>query len=215
MLKFNKNNKEILNRALLVQNDRDGESGRSMVEMLGVLAIIGVLSVAGIAGYTTAMRSYRTNEIVNAASMLYVMGMATNKGEGTGTLNYSDIATNPSGATLSYNADKTITINITDADDCAMVKNKLGDKATGDCPNITVTLGEMTTSIEEDLTVYNGEYDFSTETIICPSGLTPFYAVSGPACVKSLVAATQACIGWGCSGAKESSKGYRCTYCSW
>ena len=134
---------------------KTNETGRSMVEMLGVLAIIGVLSVAGIAGYTTAMRSYRTNEIVNAASMLYVMGMATNKGEGTGTLNYSDIATNPKGvSSLSY-ASKAVIINITDADDCAMVKNKLGDKATGDCSNLNVNFGE-----ETDITVPEYYYEY-------------------------------------------------------
>ncbi|MBQ3695835.1 MAG: hypothetical protein II938_02560 [Alphaproteobacteria bacterium] len=48
------------------------ESGRSMVEMLGVLAIIGVLSVGGIAGYTMAMKNYKANEIINAASMLAI-----------------------------------------------------------------------------------------------------------------------------------------------
>ncbi|MBQ3695409.1 MAG: hypothetical protein II938_00335 [Alphaproteobacteria bacterium] len=48
------------------------ESGRSMVEMLGVLAIIGVLSVGGIAGYTMAMRKYKANEIMNAASMMAI-----------------------------------------------------------------------------------------------------------------------------------------------
>ena len=44
------------------------ESGRSMVEMLGVLAIIGVLSIGGIAGYTRAMRTWRVNEIFDAAN---------------------------------------------------------------------------------------------------------------------------------------------------
>ena len=48
---------------------RQGESGRSMVEMLGVLAIIGVLSVGGIAGYTTAMNKHRANQILNGASV--------------------------------------------------------------------------------------------------------------------------------------------------
>ena len=54
----------------------NNENGRSMVEMLGVLAIIGVLSVAGIAGYSMAMKKYKANEIVNAASQLVVLAQA-------------------------------------------------------------------------------------------------------------------------------------------
>ena len=54
----------------------NNENGRSMVEMLGVLAIIGVLSVAGIAGYSMAMKKYKTNEILNAASQLVVLAQA-------------------------------------------------------------------------------------------------------------------------------------------
>ena len=54
----------------------NNENGRSMVEMLGVLAIIGVLSVAGIAGYSMAMKKYRTNEILNAASQLVILAQA-------------------------------------------------------------------------------------------------------------------------------------------
>ena len=70
----------------------NNENGRSMVEMLGVLAIIGVLSVAGIAGYSMAMKKYKSNEIVNAASQLVVLAQAnyvagnlnsSNKGEAT------------------------------------------------------------------------------------------------------------------------------------
>ena len=49
------------------------ESGRSMVEMLGVLAIIGVLSIGGIAGYTRAMRGWKANEILDAASRVAAM----------------------------------------------------------------------------------------------------------------------------------------------
>ena len=61
----------------------NNENGRSMVEMLGVLAIIGVLSVAGIAGYSMAMKKYRANEIVNAASQVAVLALA--KFETTGS----------------------------------------------------------------------------------------------------------------------------------
>lgn len=46
------------------------ENGRSMIEMLGVLAIIGVLSVGGIAGYSKAMSKYRTNKVIDQATML-------------------------------------------------------------------------------------------------------------------------------------------------
>ena len=52
----------------MLKNTKTNESGRSMVEMLGVLAIIGVLSVAGIAGYSTAMKRYKANELLNEAS---------------------------------------------------------------------------------------------------------------------------------------------------
>ena len=61
---------------------RKNENGRSMIEMLGVLAIIGVLSVGGIYGYTTAMRKYRANEIVQAASMLASRAHSASGGEG-------------------------------------------------------------------------------------------------------------------------------------
>ena len=128
------------------------ETGRSMIEMLGVLAIIGVLSVGGIAGYTTAMRSYKANEIVNATSMLYTMGLASNGGEGDATnLTY----TGSIGASLSalkeitYN-NGAIIVEITEDAVCNQVKTKLGDKATGDCStqtngaySLTVTLGEV------------------------------------------------------------------------
>ena len=60
----------------------NNENGRSMVEMLGVLAIIGVLSVAGIAGYSMAMKKYKANEIVNAASQLVVLAQAQDAGNG-------------------------------------------------------------------------------------------------------------------------------------
>ena len=132
------------------------QSGRSMVEMLGVLAVIGVLSVAGIAGYSIAMRSYRTNEIVNAASMFYVLAMAQNAGNGpsgTSAVNYGSVGgTDPSGATLAYNpTDKKITITFDDPKDCTMALNKLGDKATANtCSTspytLTVTLGDVSTS---------------------------------------------------------------------
>ena len=63
----------------------NNENGRSMVEMLGVLAIIGVLSVAGIAGYSMAMRKYRTNEVLNAASQLVILAQAKSVSGGNAT----------------------------------------------------------------------------------------------------------------------------------
>lgn len=122
------------------------QSGRSMVEMLGVLAVIGVLSVAGIAGYTTAMRNHRANEVVNAASMLYVMAQAKNQGNGADT-NYTELGTPPSGITLEYSAStKAISITFNDEKDCTVALNKLGDKAEGTCAagssTLTVKLGE-------------------------------------------------------------------------
>ena len=123
------------------------EHGRSMVEMLGVLAVIGVLSVAGIAGYTTAMRSYRTNEILNEASKLYILAMAQSAGNGpTGTnpVGYSSVGgTNPSGVdSLNYDpTSKQITIAFKDPNDCTMALNKLGDKASANtCSEATATI---------------------------------------------------------------------------
>ena len=84
----------------------NNENGRSMVEMLGVLAIIGVLSVAGIAGYSMAMKKYRTNEILNAASMLYILATSQNAGNGpTDPVSYIDVGGSAvSGASsLQYN----------------------------------------------------------------------------------------------------------------
>ena len=114
------------------------ESGRSMVEMLGVLAIIGVLSVGGIAGYTTAMRSYKANEIVNATSMLYMLGLSSNAGAGTATLTYTGSIGGSLSALheISYNAGA-ISIQIDDDAVCNQVQTKLGSKATGSCSEKT------------------------------------------------------------------------------
>ena len=155
-----------------------GETGRSMVEMLGVLAIIGVLSVAGIAGYIMGMRSYRANEVVNAASMLYVMAKAQNAGNGaTANVTYASLnnGTNPSGvASLTY-TNGSITIAFNTKEDCDAAKLKLGDKA-GTCPAtatnnvyaLTVTLGESGAS-----TCPEGKYkigDAGTQIQVCQDG---------------------------------------------
>ena len=65
------------------------EAGRSMVEMLGVLAIIGVLSIGGIAGYTRAMRTWRANDILDAANKVIVVAETTEEQTAT----YSDVST--------------------------------------------------------------------------------------------------------------------------
>ena len=67
----------------------NNENGRSMVEMLGVLAIIGVLSVAGIAGYSMAMKKYRVNEIVNAASQVAILALAKYETTQTSVTDYT------------------------------------------------------------------------------------------------------------------------------
>ena len=139
-----------------MKNLKINQAGRSMVEMLGVLAIIGVLSVAGISGYTTAMRSYRTNEAVNAASMLYISAISQNAGNGpSADVNYSSLdSRNLSGvSTLSYIANsKNISITFNDKNDCEMAKNKLGDKASGTCSDDNKTL---TITFEENSTPAN------------------------------------------------------------
>ena len=136
---------------MLNRTNKKNESGRSMVEMLGVLAVIGVLSIGGIAGYTVAMRSHRANEIVNATSMAYMMGISANDGTGGQEMVYSP---NPDGVTsITFKETNQIEIEgIADATLCAQVKSKFGDKAT-ECPNaspykLTVTFGDVKTATE-------------------------------------------------------------------
>ena len=130
------------------------ESGRSMVEMLGVLAIIGVLTIGGLAGYNYAMRSHKTNEIINGASTLYTLGISSNGGSGNAEMTYSvHVGDVPAAVSeMTYKPDRTVVVAIDDVDICNEVKKKLGDKA-GDCTaatspatgyNLTVTLGDAT-----------------------------------------------------------------------
>lgn len=49
---------------------KNGEKGRSMIEMLGVLAIISVLTVGGIAGYSKAMEKWKINKTLEGYSFL-------------------------------------------------------------------------------------------------------------------------------------------------
>lgn len=54
---------------MLKFQNKNIQTGRTIVEMLGVLAIIGVLSIGGIAGFRYAMQIYRENETLNAFSV--------------------------------------------------------------------------------------------------------------------------------------------------
>ena len=67
-------------RAKRSNDNRQGEVGRSMIEMLGVLAIIAVLSVAEIAGYSKAMEKWKHDkwkaqitDLVFSAKDAYIM----------------------------------------------------------------------------------------------------------------------------------------------
>ena len=61
-------------------DERQGEVGKSMIEMLGVLAIIGVLSVGGIAGYSKAMEKFKINKTIEQYSYL-TAGLISNLNE--------------------------------------------------------------------------------------------------------------------------------------
>ena len=180
------------------------EQGRSMVEMLGTLTIIGVLSVGSIAGYTYAMRSYRANEIVNATSMLYMSGIAQNQGAGDAEMVYSThFGANavPSGASeITYNANKTISVDFTDVDICNQVKVKLDDKAEGTCAasgtsTLTVTLGDVSTSTTEeeppplDNTVWRQEDPYQQ----CNPGYAVVYSPLPYGCARNLAEAISHC----------------------
>ena len=113
------------------------EYGRSMVEMLGVLAIIGVISIGGIAGYNFAMKSYRTNEIINSATLLSVMGISQNGGSGTGSLEcVTTLGSLPPETTAMTYASGVVNITIPDISYCQEVKKKIGTTgaiSAGDC----------------------------------------------------------------------------------
>ena len=143
----------------------ENEAGRSMVEMLGVLAVIGVLSVMGIAGYQKAMRHYRANEIVNAISMLVVVGEAMPSLPPAG-LTYQSafgVAANPDGvepeagslvfqkSAEGYHVD----VFFENADICLTVQGKFIDEVSG----------------QSGLVIANGHHNCGSET---PSEAPPF-----------------------------------------
>ena len=55
--------------------NKNNETGRSMVEMLGVLAVMGVLSVVGVAGFKTAINKHRASELLSGASQRLVVAL--------------------------------------------------------------------------------------------------------------------------------------------
>ena len=125
---------------------KTNESGRSMVEMLGVLAIIGVLSVGGIAGYTMAMRKYRVNEMLNAASMM-VIYCQTNTCPSTGKT-YKDAY-----STTSYPGNATEIKATTNSDNGVTVTVEASDQATADDLRTAVDSAPSMTSSGSGTTV--------------------------------------------------------------
>ena len=55
--------------------NKNNETGRSMLEMLGVLGIMAVLSVVGVAGFKTAINKHHANELLSGAYQRVVVAM--------------------------------------------------------------------------------------------------------------------------------------------
>ena len=53
-----------------MNNKKNNNSGRSMIEMLGVLAIIAILSVGGLVGFSKAIERHRINETVTQITLI-------------------------------------------------------------------------------------------------------------------------------------------------
>ena len=68
MIKNNINSKSKSYLYMYKYDQKELQSGRSMIEMLGVLAIVGVLSVGGIAGYSKAMTKFKINKTIDQIS---------------------------------------------------------------------------------------------------------------------------------------------------
>ena len=172
---------------------RQGESGRSMVEMLGVLAIIGVLSVAGIAGYTTAMNKHRTNQILNGTSVrAIVVSTQIQRGSAAPTLGKFTDADNAVGGTTftglaawNKDTDKRFSLALTgvDEDICTQMKAMIGKNGiirdiSQNCTTITynndltattfITDNKDPTSCESA----GGAWNASTKTCGCPGRYT-------------------------------------------
>ncbi len=112
---------------------REGQTGRSMVEMLGVLAVMGVLSVGGVAMYTNAMNKHKANEILNEASKRAVMVAGQAMAGKTGAISLSEFGNNTvSGATFGTEAkveNNQIKLTLSGIEDsiCTKMKAALGD----------------------------------------------------------------------------------------
>ena len=142
---------------------RQGESGRSMVEMLGVLAIIGVLSVGGIAGYTTAMNKHRANKLLQQASFrAVVVSTQIQKGiDNPSLLEFTDNtfagATFTGLADWNKNTDKRFSLTLTGVDEkvCTQMKATVGQNSiireiNEGCTTITYNNDLTTTAIASD-----------------------------------------------------------------
>lgn len=110
---------------------KNTENGRSMIEMLGVLAIIGVLSVAGIAGYSTAMKRYRSNEVINASGELVVTARTANGGEGLDGMKFTDAF----GKHVYGNVDITFNLGATEEEDSVTIDGITDPVKTVICTN--------------------------------------------------------------------------------
>ena len=162
---------------------RQGQSGRSMVEMLGVLAIIGVLSVAGIAGYTTAMNKHRANELLQQASLRAVV-VSTQIQRGTDTPTLGEFTDNEVGGAkftglAAWNkSDKrfSLTLENVPTDVCTQMKAMVGQNSiirgiSQNCTTITynndlstfIIGSECLTTCSNGATCVNGFCE-------CPSG---------------------------------------------
>ena len=118
---------------------KNNETGRSMVEMLGVLAVMGVLSVTGIAGFSMAMNKYKANQIIAAASTLYMMSAASQLTNPTGSSYGSSIPpeTAYSGVTVAVNSSDWKQMDVTGAtpEVCKIVNTSFGTQDfTINCP---------------------------------------------------------------------------------
>ncbi len=163
---------------------REGQTGRSMVEMLGVLAVMGVLSVAGIAGYNSAMNKHRANELLNEASKRAVLVAAQAMMGKTGEISLSEFGNNAvSGVTFSKAEikDNHIVLTLSGnglADICTQLKNATGDNTVmkitqDDCSELTfnadMSVGSAAKEPENKCPA-GGEYDEATGTCKCADG---------------------------------------------
>ena len=157
--------------------EKASEMGRSMVEMLGVLAIIGVLSVAGIAGYTTAMRKYRANELLNEANKRAAsIAMQIAAGKNNEELSLAEFSETVGGAAFelyedTYGGGETFTLGLAgvDPDVCEEKKTIVGEGGTllidGDCSKDV----DLELIFDKDLAkgMYSEDFVSDEKTAVC------------------------------------------------